>query len=224
MTYVLNYRPKGPLELFFIVMLWLQAAPATLADDSVPLSAKVIGIVGSARQWDKENGKWRSLRVGDEVGADSDLQTESKDSTTTDLEVMASDAGGRAAIRMYPNSVLKMIRLSLKKSGSVQARDIALNVPTGQIRVTLDGAYDYAFMLSANSFSIHVSLERSAAGSQQTVFAFSGTGSLTVLKGAVKTRIGSGPERLIQAGEQLREGVDKVTKTPPEAPELKLGQ
>jgi hypothetical protein len=64
----------------------------------------------------------------------------------------------------------------------------------------------------------------STADHQETVFVFADTGSLTVLKGAVKASIGSGPEKLVRAGEQLRSDTNEITKLPPEAPELKLGE
>jgi len=216
-----NHRPQRAPVLLLITAQWLLVASAAQADDSVPLSAKATSIVGSARYEDRNHPNWTGLRVGDQLGRDPVLQTNIRDSTA-DIEVTGSDRGGRGAIRMFSNTVLRQIRLSSKKSDSVEARDILLDMPAGQIRISLDGVSAYAFTLINGSSPIRVTVPRRVAGPKETVFVFNG--SLTVLKGAVTASTGTGAEKVIQAGEQLRSGANEVTKTPPEAPELKLGQ
>jgi hypothetical protein len=209
----------------FIATVALLIVSTSRADDSTPFSARVISIVGTARYWDTNQAKsnWSALRLGDKFSVGSVLQTNSKDSTA-DFEVAMPDADGRGTLRMFSNCVLKLIALNSKTSGLVRTMDIGFDVPVGQIRVSVDGVPDYALALNANSFSMRLTIPRSTAGSQETVFLFAGTGSLTVLKGTVKASIGSGPAKLIRAGEQLRSDVNEITKLPPEAPELKLGQ
>jgi len=210
----------------FAAMSCLLVASAAQADDAVPLSVKVISVAGSARYWDNSiaKGSWNAVRVGDELRAGSVLQTESKDSTATDIELVGADAHGWGKVRMYSNCVLKLLRLDLKRSGSGQASDIRFDVPVGKIRVTLDGDSDYVFALNPDSTPMRLSVARNVAGSKETVFIFAAGGPLTVLKGAVTASFGSGPERLVRAGEQLRSDANDLTRLPPDAPELKLGQ
>jgi hypothetical protein len=119
---------------------------------------------------------------------------------------------------MFTNCVVKLNRLDLNKTVSGLATDIRFDVPMGQVRVSLAGGADYAFVLD----SMRLTVARNVA--QDTVFVFAGRGALTVLKGAVTASIGLGQERLVRAGEQLRRDASEVTKLPPGAPELKLGQ
>jgi hypothetical protein len=219
-----NYLPERILRLVSVAS-WLLVAATVQADDAVPLSVKVISVAGSARYWHNSiaKGSWKAVRVGDELRAGSVLQTESKDSTTTDVELVGPDAHGWGKVRMYSNCVLKLLRLDLKKPGSGQASDVRIDVPVGKIRVSLDGDSDYVFALNPDSTPMRLTVARSVVGSKETVF-LAAAGSLTVLKGAVTASFGSGPEKLVRAGEQLRSDVNEVTKLPPDAPELKLGQ
>jgi hypothetical protein len=218
----LNYHTKT-LTLFVMAPLWLPSLTKAQPQDSVPLSAKVVRIAGSVRSIDKNNRQWKAVHIGDEFTGDFVLQTDSTGSTAADIDVVGSDAG-RTTVRMFSNCVLKVPRLNSKMSGSAQARDISFNVPTGKIRVSLDGISDYVFLLEANSFSMRLTVDRNPKNPDETTFTFAGTGDLTVLKGSVKASVGSGPEIVICAGEQLLRGDDKVTKAPPDAPELKAPQ
>src|SRR5690349_5583053 len=120
--------------------LCLLLAATAKADDAVPLSVKVISVAGSARYSNKtiEKGSWTALRVGDELRADSVLQTTLKDSSA-DVELVGPDGYSCGKVRMFTNCVVKLIRLDLKKTASGLATDIHLEVPLGQIRVSLKG-------------------------------------------------------------------------------------
>lgn len=213
-----NYSRGRTLGLVFTATLWLLLATPAQADDAVPLSYKVISIAGSARYL--KTNIWTALRVGDELRAVSAFQTDSKGSSTADIELVGPDARGWGKIRMFVNCVVEPIRVDLKKSGSGQATDVRFEVPAGQIRVSLDGGSDYVFALN----TARITPARSAAAAKETVFLFASPGSLTVLKGAVTASFGTGPEKMVQAGEQLRRDGSEVTKVPPDAPELKLGE
>lgn len=211
------------MALVFLTTQCLQLPAVVRADAPVPLVLKATAITGNARYVDKNHRKWTELQVGDQLGDEAVVQTDGKGSSANiaDLEVSGAEAGGRARIRMLSNTVLEFIRLSAKNSDSVEARDISLDMRVGQIRVSLDGVSPYSFTL-INGGSTRVAVPRSAAGPKETVFVFNG--SLTVLKGAVTVSTRSGAEKVVHAGEQLRSGASEVTKTPPEAPELKSEQ
>jgi len=223
MNQLSNYRLKKALVLVFITTQWLLVAPAAETDNSASLSVSVVRISGNARHSADALKNIKPVRVGAQFGAGSVLQTDSTENSMVDLEVRGSDAGGRGTVRMFSNSVLKLILLNSKKSGSAEARDIGLEVAAGQIRISLDGVSDYSFTLIYGGSSTRVTVPRSAAAAraEQTVFVFNG--SLTVLKGAVTASTGTGTEKMVHAGEQLRSGASEVTKTPPDAPQLKLG-
>jgi hypothetical protein len=145
-----NHRRARRLGLISATF-WLVVATTAQADDAVPLSFKVIGIAGSARYLNTNmaRGSWTALLMGDELRAVSVLQTDSKGSSTADIELVGPDARGWGKVRMFSNCVLKPLRLDLKKSGSGQATDIRFDVAMGQIRVSLDGGSDYVFALNA---------------------------------------------------------------------------
>jgi hypothetical protein len=212
-----NHSPRRTV-VFITATFWLLLASTAQADDTVPLSYKVISIAGSARYLN--TNMWTALRVGDELRTVSVLQTDSKGSSTADVELVGPDGHGWGKVRMFSNCVLKPLRLDLKKSGSGPATDIRFDVAMGQIQVSLDGGSDYVFALNA----ARITPARSAANAKETVFLFASPGSLTVLKGAVTASFGSGPEKMVRAGEQLRRDGSEVTKLPPDAPELKLGE
>jgi hypothetical protein len=203
-------------NIFIAVGLLL--APTGQAEDEVPLSYKVISIAGGARY--STTNVWTALRVGDELRAVSVFQTESKGSSFADVELVGPDGHGWGKVRMFSNCVLKPLRLDLKKSGSDQATDVRFDVAMGQIRVSLDGGSDYVFALNA----ARITPARSVTGSKETVFLFASPDSLTVLKGAVTASFGTGPEKMVRAGEQLRRDGSEATKLPSDAPELKLGE
>src|SRR4029077_1101003 len=79
---------------FILITFGLLVAATAQADDTVPLSFKVISIAGSARYWNTNmaRGSWTALRVGDELWADV-LQTNLKDSTA-DVELVGPDGRG----------------------------------------------------------------------------------------------------------------------------------
>jgi hypothetical protein len=216
-----NYSRGRTLGLVFTATLWLVLAATTQADDAVPLSFKVIAIAGSARysNTNTARGSWTALRVGDELRAVSALQTDSKGSNTADVELIGPDGRSWGKIRMFSNCVLKPLRLDLKKSGSSQATDVRLDVPMGQIRVSVDGGSDYVFALN----EARITPALSVAARKEMVFVFASPGSLTVLNGLVTASFGLGPEKLVRAGEQLRHDASEVTKLPPEAPEFNSG-
>jgi hypothetical protein len=124
---------------------------------------------------------------------------------------------------MFSNSLLKPIKLKSKKSGSVQARDIGLDVPAGQIRLSLDGVSDYEFEFGAGRITRRLAVLRNGGSPQETVFLVDAHGTLTVLKGVVQAGSGPGTRKPVHAGEQLRGDSEEVRSAPPEAPELKLG-
>ena len=105
------------LGLFFTTTLWLLLAAMIQAEDAVPLSAKVISVAGSARYQgtNTAKGRWRALRLEDELQAGSVLQTDSTGSTRAELELVGPDAHAWGKVRMFSNCVLKLLRLDLKK-------------------------------------------------------------------------------------------------------------
>jgi hypothetical protein len=224
MNHTLNRNSMKLPMLLFTVTPWLVFTPAAQADDSFRLSAKVISLVGSARYCDT-NRTWIALQAGAEVSAALVLQTGIEDGSTADIALAGSDAdaGGKCTIRMFSNSLLKPIRLKSKLSGSVQARDIGLDVPAGQIRLSLDGVSDYEFEFGAGRITKRLAVLRNGSSPQETVFVVDHSGTLTVLKGLVQAGNGSETRKPVHAGEQLRGDSEEVRPVPPEAPELKLG-
>ena len=212
-----------PLLLGFFTPQGLLVGATIHAADSPALSIKVSRVVGSARYYtdDKNHPGWSVLRAGDELGGNPVLQTSSRDSIV-DFELTGPDALRRVAVRMFSNTVLRQIRLSSRTSGSVKTSDILLDVAAGQIRISLDGESEQSFTLAMGDTQTRVTVLHSSGDAKDTMFVFNGT--LTVLNGEVKASVGTGQEKAIHAGEQLRRGANEVTKTSPEAPELKLGQ
>jgi hypothetical protein len=208
--------------VFFTATLCLLAA-MTQAEDAVPLSVKVISVTGAARYvtTNSAKGSWTALRVGDELRAVSVLQTDSRGSSTADVELIGPDGRGWGKIRMFSNCVVEPRRLDLKKSASGQAMDVRLDVPVGQVQIRLDGGSDYAFALGAMRVT---PAGGGAASAKETVFLFAPPSSLSVIKGAVTASFGSGAEKLVRAGEQFRGDNNELTKLSPDAPELKLGE
>ncbi|PWU19352.1 MAG: hypothetical protein C5B50_06785 [Verrucomicrobia bacterium] len=215
-----NYRPRSALARAFIITPWLLLAPAARGDDSIPLSAKVIKLVGEARYQDKKHPDWHELRAGYQLAGEWFLQTDMSHSTGVDIELGGSSAGGRMTVHIFSSTILKLIGASSNKSGSVESRNIRLDLRSGQIRISLDGISDYSFTLIRAGGPVHLTVARSNQDPKETIFVFGR--DLTVLKGAVTTSMGTGTNIVIHAGEQL--GVKGASKTPTDAPELKLGQ
>jgi hypothetical protein len=196
--------------LFFTTTLWLLLAAIAQAEDAVPLSVKVISVAGSARYvtTNSAKGSWTALRVGDEFRAGSVLQTNSTGSTSAVVELVGPDGHGRGKVRMLSNCVLKLLRLDLKKSESGQATDVRLDVPVGKIQVRLDASSDYVFSLGA----MRVTPARSVA-SKETAFVFAPPSSLSLVRGAVTASFGSGPEKLVRAGQDFRGDTNEITES-----------
>jgi hypothetical protein len=81
----------------------------------------------------------------------------------------------------------------------------------------------YDIELIGGRTPVRVATRRSKADRQETVFVFALPGAITVLKGAVNVRTTTDQEKLVKAGERLLSEAAEVTKTRPDAPELKLG-
>jgi hypothetical protein len=197
------------LVLSLAATLWLLFASTAQADDVVPLSLKVISVTGAARYWNTNmaRGSWTVLRVGDELRAGSVLQTDKIDSSS-ELELVGPDGHGWGKVRMLSNCVLKLLRLDAKKLESGQATDVRLDVPVGQIQVRLDGGFDYVFALNA----MRVTPARGAVSGKETFFLFTPPSYLRVFKGAVTASFGSGPEKLVRAGQDFRGDTNEITQ------------
>ena len=212
---------RKSLGLCFLTAQWLLVAPTAPAADSPALSIKATGVTGTARYEDKNHPGWTDLHPGDALIGYPVLQTNLKDSTA-DIELVGPDARGPVWVRMFSNTLLREVRLNPTPSRSTKRTGILLDVAAGQIRISLNGASDYAFTLVRSDSGTRVTVPQTNANPNQIAFVFDG--SLTVLKGTIQASVGGGREKLIHAGEQLRRGASEVTKTPPEAPELRLDQ
>jgi hypothetical protein len=197
----------------------LVTASLAQTNEPVRLCGKVISVSGHAR-YATNRSDFKVLRTGAELGTGALVQTGARDSAA-DISLVGADGGGRCILRICTNSVLNLIGLESKKSGSFRLRDIRLGVAQGQVRVSLDGASGYDFEIIGGKAPVHLSVRRDGTGPQETVFVFGLPGTLTVLKGMVKATTSTVAEKVIKAGEQLRHDSGEVVRLPPESPELK---
>jgi len=159
------------------------------------------------------------VQVGEYLSTGAVIQTCNESGTIADLALFASQRTAGPLIRIYSNSVLKLLKLELKNPGSTPIRDIGLEVTAGRIRVIHDGGQRCDFEFSANRIPMRLTIEQNTNALISTVFVSDQDGALTVLKGELKARTGSKAEKLVRSGEQLRTNADEVTKLAPDAPE-----
>jgi len=198
-------------------VLWNSAA---LGAEPALLSPTVVSIVKSARYCSTGKPEWRALQIGDDLTTGAVLQTSSETGSMVDIGLSSSKRVTAPTIRMFSNSVLKLLKLELKNSGSTQVQEIGLEVTAGKARVIIDGVSTCDFEFNA-IVPMHLAIQRSKGSHEPTVFVFDAEGTVTVLKGEVKAT-GSKPEKVLRRGEQLRNNADDITKLPSDAPELKL--
>jgi len=178
-------------------------------------------VAGSVR-YEEADMLWKNVQVGTVLGAHSLLQTSTSKDSRVDLELVGDDGRGKCTVRLFPNSVLRFTRMVSKSVGPVSVRDLGLGL-AGRILVSLDGPFDYDVELTGvTDFGIlaRVAFRRKDAASGQTAFLFGRPETLTVIKGSIEARMGTGPQVRVRAGEQLRGG--EVVQLPPTAPELRL--
>jgi hypothetical protein len=204
------------------IVAGLKITATVPAGNSSGLSAKVIKVEGGVRYVDTNGTTWKPLKPGTELRAGFVVQTDAENASAI-IGLDEMEAGGQVTIRMFTDSILKLIGLSSQKAGSVLVKTTRLEVAVGQIRVRLAGVADYEFEFSGANGLLRVTPARNQAAAQQTVFAFDGAGTLTVLKGSVNATAVAGAPKLVHAGEQLRKGADEVTNVPLAAPESGAG-
>jgi len=132
-------RPTSACRAVVATLLVPLLLAGGAASDS--LSARVVKVAGSVR-FEETDMLWKNVKVGTVLGAHSLLQTSTSKDSRVDLELVGDDGRGKCTIRLFPNSVLRLIRMNSKAVGPVSVRDLGLGL-AGRILVSLDGAFDY---------------------------------------------------------------------------------
>jgi hypothetical protein len=186
------------------------------AQDSTPLTAKVVKLSGTARV--SEGGKpWQMLKVGDVLKPGSLVQT-SKTKSTLDLQLSEG-----SAVRLYDDSALEIKTLAVKGAGEGRVEELELDLKAGQILGVVkkfqEGS-DYRVMVPTGAAGIR----GSTSDARGTAYVLKSSGALTVLAGKMVIAIASDNTvaQVVEAEQQFDPATGKVEKLAADAPERKL--
>ena len=220
----MNYSAQHPAVSKTVVLLLAMVSFAVCssagADSPIKLPARVTKLVGVAR-YQTNDFSWLPLHAATELSASTTIQTGALDSSI-ELALTDPHGGGQAIIHVCSNSAVTLARLNLRSSDTEKTKDLKLGLIAGRVWVHLDGASRYEIELIGGTGQVQLAIPRSGTAPQETLFIFRFPETLTVVKGAVNSRVGTGPENPVCAGEQVRLRDGELKKLPPDSPELRL--
>jgi hypothetical protein len=186
------------------------------AQDSAPLTAKVLKLSGAVRC--SEGGKpWQMLKAGDVLRPGSLVQTAKTKST---LDVQLSDGN---AVRLYDDTALEIKTLAAKGTGAGRVEEIEMDLKAGQVLGVVkkfpDGS-EYRIMVPTGAAGIRVG----TSDARGTAYVLKASGALTVLAGKMVIAIASENTvaQVVEAEQQFDPATGKVEKLAADAPERKL--
>ena len=186
------------------------------AQDSTPLTAKVVKLTGTARV--SEGGKpWQMLKVGDVLKPGSLVQTAKTKAT---LDVQISDGN---AVRLYDDSAVEFKTLATKGAGAGRVEEVELDLKAGQILGVVkkfqEGS-EYRIMVPTGAGGIR----GGTSDARGTAYVLKSSGALTVLAGKMVIAIASDNTvaQVVETDQQFDPATGKVEKLAADAPERKL--
>ena len=209
------------LVLSAVVALTAHPAAQARAEDTVPLSAKVVRLKGVAR-FSVAGGPWQALKVGDLLKAGTLVQT-AKTKATIDIQLGESAGTDASVIRLLEDTALEIRKLDAKSAGAERVVETELDLRAGQILGVVKKFKDgstYQIMLPTGAAGIRGDV----ADSRGTIYALKPSGALAVLTGKMAIAVASENTvaQIVAADQQFDPATGHVTKLAVDAPERKL--
>jgi len=215
----------------FVCVFGIMAIRAT-ADDTAPLTARVVRLTGVVR-YSMNGSTWKMLKKGAILNPGALIQT-AKEKSSVDVELGESDentGNGRASweaprvnlVRLFEDSALEIRKVAAKGTGAQRVEETELYLRAGQILGAvkrLPTGSHYEVLLANGAAGVQPGVPEETG----TVYVFKSTGALTVLYGTMllakaETEVHT---QVVAAGQQLDPATGVVVQLAPDAPERKL--